>query len=244
MKISIITVSYNSENTIKETIESVLNQTNQNFEYIIVDGLSKDRTIEIIKSYESKFLEKKINYKWISEKDNGIYDAMNKGIKMSNGELVGIINSDDWYEKDAIEKILKKYNKENYDMLYCDLRIVSEKKNFIKKAKKSKIVTTRYWNHPTTFVKRSVYNKFNYQCKYIYDDLDFMLKVRKGKYKVQILNEVISNFRIGGVSNNKTLFQVFKDIRIRNKIYQDNGYSKLYFLDNLAIELTKYLITR
>ena len=101
--ISIITVSYNSEKTISRTIESVYNQTYQPYEYIIVDGLSQDSTVEIAKRYEQKFKEKGIIYKVISEKDNGLYDAMNKGIAIADGELVGMLISVVWYELDVLK---------------------------------------------------------------------------------------------------------------------------------------------
>lgn len=242
-KVSIVTVSYNSENTIKDTIESVLNQTYKNIEYIIVDGLSTDKTVDIIKSYESKFLEKNIEYKWISEKDNGIYDAMNKGIIKSTGDMIGIINSDDWYEKNAVEKIINRYNHDKFDMIYGDLRIIGKNKSYIKKAKLKKIVTTRYWNHPTTFVIKKVYEKNLYKLESINDDLDLMLKIRKDKtLKVVVINEILANFRLGGVSNIKSLKRVLKSIQNRNNIYKNNGYSKLYYLDNFIIEIGKYLL--
>lgn len=99
--ISIVTVSFNSEKTIRQTIESVLNQTYTNIEYNIVDGASTDRTVEIATQYKDDFEAKGIKYIITSEKDKGIYDAMNKGIARSHGEIVGLINSDDWYETDA-----------------------------------------------------------------------------------------------------------------------------------------------
>ncbi len=242
-KVSIITVSYNSEKTIKDTIESVLNQTYENIEYIIIDGLSKDNTVEIIKSYESKFIEKGIKYKWISEKDNGIYDAMNKGIIKSKGDIIGIINSDDWYEKDAVEKVINKYNQDNFDMIYGDLRVIRKNKIYIKKAKLKKIVTTRYWNHPTTFISKRIYEKNLYKLESINDDLDMMLKIRKNnKFKIAIINEVLANFRLGGVSNTKNIKRVFQSIKNRNKIYKNNGYSKFYYLDNFIIEIVKYIL--
>lgn len=121
IKISIITVCFNSEKTIKDTIESVLNQTYPNIEYIIIDGNSVDKTIDIIKSYESSFEQKGISIHWISETDNGIYSAMNKGFALSNGELIGILNSDDWYSREAVSKIVAKNQNQNFT-------IISEKK--------------------------------------------------------------------------------------------------------------------
>lgn len=241
--VSIVTVSYNSEKTIEDTIKSVLNQTYKNLEYIIIDGDSNDKTVEIIKSYENIFLDKGINFKWISGKDKGIYDAMNKGIKISKGEIVGIINSDDWYEKDAVEKIIEKYSIEKFDMIYGDIRIIGENRKFIKKAKLTKIVTTRHWNHPTTFISRNVYNEIQYKLESINDDLDLILKIRKiPDYKITIINETLANFRMGGISNTKDFKKVIKNIKNRNNIYKNNGYSKLYYLDNFIIEIGKYLI--
>jgi glycosyltransferase involved in cell wall biosynthesis len=151
--VSIITVAYNSENTIRDTIESVLNQTYTNIEYIIVDGLSKDHTFEIAKSYQNKFIQKGIAYTIKSEKDNGIYDAMNKGIKISQGEIIGIINSDDWYEQDTIEKVVESFKNTKFDYFFGDLRLINGKKTKIKHAKYTKhYVSSRNWNHPTSFV--------------------------------------------------------------------------------------------
>ena len=109
MKVSIITACFNSEKTIKTTIESVLHQTYSNIEYIIIDGKSSDSTIEIVKEYMPLFRGR---LRYISEKDNGIYDAMNKGIRLSKGDVIGIINSDDFYELDAVENIIKYMNSE------------------------------------------------------------------------------------------------------------------------------------
>ena len=113
MLFSIVTVCYNSEKTIETTIKSILNQTCQDYEYWIIDGKSTDRTVQIIQQYEPLFQGK---LKWISEKDQGIYDAMNKGIAHSSGEIIGILNSDDYYEDDALEKIAKAYHGA---ILYC-----------------------------------------------------------------------------------------------------------------------------
>lgn len=242
IKVSIITVSYNSEKTITRTIESVLEQTYNNIEYILIDGNSSDKTVEIIKKYKNKFLKINKGYKYISEKDSGIYDAMNKGIMMASGDIIGIINSDDWYEKDAVEKIVDKFTIENADIVYANMLIHSPKKKFIKKAKNEKYFTTRGWNHPTMFVKKEVYNKFKYRLQSIYDDLDFILRAKKEKYKIEILDETISNFSFGGISTEKSFSRVIQDISLRNKIYKQNGYSRFHMLDNMLIEMAKYLL--
>ena len=124
MKISIITVCFNSESTIKETIESVLSQDYSNIEYIIVDGGSIDKTVDIIKSYGNKIS------KWVSEKDEGLYDAMNKGLKMAQGDVVGLINSDDVYiDNGVISKVLQLLKEKKSDCIYADLVYVDKKNN-------------------------------------------------------------------------------------------------------------------
>lgn len=241
--ISVITVSFNSEKTIEDTFESILNQTYKNIEYFVIDGASKDRTVEIIKEYENKFTEKNISFKWISEKDNGIYDAMNKGIDLASGEIIGILNSDDWFEIDTLEKVIKEYKKTNFDMFYADIRIVMKERSFIKKSKLSNNITSRYWNHPTTFVRSSIYKKYKFKCESIHDDLDFLLRIRKNKnLKVVVLNEILANFRFGGVSNKKSIKNMFWNIKNKNRIYKENGYSSFYFLENTGMEFLKYIL--
>lgn len=121
MKISIITVTYNSDKTLKDTLESVLKQTYKNYEHIIVDGLSKDNTMQIVKEYEEKYNGK---LKYISEKDFGIYDAMNKGIKIATGNVIGILNSDDIYAHEKVlEEIVEKFEQTNCARNICKLDI-------------------------------------------------------------------------------------------------------------------------
>ncbi len=119
MKISIITITYNSEKTLDDTIKSVLSQNYNDIEYIIVDGNSKDSTIDIVKSYGDKIS------KFVSEKDSGIYDAMNKGLHLATGDVVGILNSDDvYFDEHVIEKVMHEFQKENVDSVYGDLYYV------------------------------------------------------------------------------------------------------------------------
>ncbi len=110
--ISIITVVYNGEKYLKQAIESVINQTYKNIEYIIIDGGSTDNTLNIIKNYHQNIS------KWVSEPDNGLYDAMNKGIKLATGELIGMVNSDDWSELTAVEIIVNEYLKNDNKQIF------------------------------------------------------------------------------------------------------------------------------
>lgn len=241
-KISVITVSYNSEETIAETIEHVLNQAYDNYEYLIMDGQSADNTIAVADSFKEKFAEKGIAYTIVSEKDDGIYDAMNKGIAISSGDIVGIINSDDYYNYDALKKVAKFYSETMFDIMYADLRIFGNGKEYTKKSKLGKKFTTRHWNHPTTFVTRKVYDEIKYANESIYDDLNFMLEARARGYKICVLNEVLANFRLGGVSNKKCLKKCIERVRLRNAIYKKNG-CKGYRFDNFITEFAKYILS-
>ncbi len=241
IKVSIITVSFNSEKTISDTIKSVLNQTYGDIEYIIVDGASDDRTIEIAEQYRTKFADKGYEFKIISEPDKGIYDAMNKGILNSTGDLIGIINSDDWYEPEAVETAANVYNIEHYDLFYADLRIIGENKNFIKKSKNSKWITSRYWNHPTTFIPKYVYDKYKYRNDTIHDDWDLILRIRKDNCKVIVKNVTLANFRMTGVSHTKSIALSMNRAKIKYDIYRKNGYSRLYWIECFGMEIAKYL---
>jgi len=242
--VSIITVVFNGEKTIRQAIESVLNQTYDNIEYIIQDGLSTDDTISILESYKEQFETKNLSYYIVSEKDNGIYDAMNKGISKATGEIIGMINCDDWYELDTIEKVVDNYHKTNFDMLYGDVKIIRNSgKTSIKHSKIRKYVTTRDWNHPTTFVKRTVYDKYKYKCESLYDDFDLVLRVRNGNSKVVIINEVLANFRFGGISNEKNIKKAIKRAKIRYSIYRKNDYSRFYLIESYGHEIAKYLMS-
>lgn len=149
--VSIITVVFNGAKYIEQTINSVINQSYKNIEYIIIDGASTDGTIDIIKQYENK-----ISY-WKSEKDKGIYFAMNKGISLANGELIGILNADDFYLPDTIKKIIDADKLFHTDIYYGDIQYVSENGKSISFAKpdifKMKEMPAIF--HPTCFVKKS-----------------------------------------------------------------------------------------
>lgn len=198
---SIITVCFNSEKTIERTIKSVLGQTCQDYEYILVDGASTDGTLEIIRRYEPLFQGR---MKLISEKDKGIYDAMNKGILASSGELIGIINSDDYYEKDALQKISEAYQGYQYTIIYGMARSVLDGKEVMVYLKNHEFIERDMITHPTCFITKKLYEEFGmYSLEYPYSsDYEFMLRIRNEKeIRFIKLYEIITNFSMGGVSD-------------------------------------------
>lgn len=239
-KVSIITICFNSESVIETTIKSVLNQDYNNIEYIIVDGNSTDSTIQIVNNYKNRFDKKGYHFRVISEPDDGIYDAMNKGIAIATGEVIGLINSGDWYESYAVSTMIDYYYKFKFDMFYADLRIWRKQKPMIKKAKLQNYITTRDWNHPTTFITKDIYNKFQYACDGIYDDWDLVLRIRKGGCKIVVCNKILANFSFGGISNKKSIKAARDRFIERYRIYLNNGYSRWYVFECLLMEIVKY----
>jgi glycosyltransferase involved in cell wall biosynthesis len=246
MSFSIITICYNSEAVIQKTIESVLLQDYVGeVEYHIVDGASTDKTIEIVESYRMRFENKGYKYIVTSEPDKGIYDAMNKGIMRSKGEIIGIINSGDWYEPIALSTVANEYNKKQFDMFYADINLVKADGHVIvKHSKYDTFVTSRHWNHPTSFVTRKIYEELGcYLCEGIHDDFEFFLRVRKAKKLVVIKNEVLANFMTGGASNAKSFTKAVGRIKDRYRCYRKNGYSPCYIFECICIEVAKALIS-
>lgn len=207
--VSIITVCYNSEKTIKQTIESVLNQTYPHIEYLIVDGRSTDHTLQIVNRYRMAFGER---MKVVSEPDSGIYDAMNKGIRMALGELIGIVNSDDFYEHDAVEKMVKVYRKDMCAVLYGEVRNLVDDREESVSIVSHQFLDRRMIGHPACFITKSAYDRYGlYDTKYYsVADYDLMLRYRNSK-GVEFLPvyEIITNFRSGGMcSSQKAYFDL------------------------------------
>lgn len=202
---SIITITYNSEATIKRTLKSIKDQTYNDFEYIIIDGKSTDNTLKVIQEYQSQISNMHI----VSEKDNGIYDAMNKGIKKASGKIVVILNSDDWLEIDCLERLYQLYEDDNtiitgaLNFWTDDINYVkyhNSNKRFVKKQKQylSPI------RHPATFVPLNVYKRvglFDDRFRII-GDTDFIYRCIENGVKFKIINEVFTNMADGGISNN------------------------------------------
>lgn len=240
---SIITVTYNSSETLMRAMDSVINQTYAPKEYFIIDGASKDNTVEIAKGYEERAKEKGISLIIVSEPDGGIYDAMNKGIKMCTSDVIGMINSDDYYETDALEKVNKVYEETGFDLFFADLRMhFQDGRSFIKKAKNRKYSTSRDWNHPTTFITKKMYENNLYKTETIHDDYDLILRLKKQGAKIVVLNEVIANFTMNGISHERNLKEMLKRVRIKYKIYRNNGYSPFYFVECFMVEVAKFIV--
>lgn len=194
LKVSIITVSYNAAETIEQTIRSVLQQSYRNIEYIVVDGFSTDGTQEIIEKYKNEIVH------YVSEPDAGIYDAMNKGISLAAGDIVGIINSDDWYEPDAVAKIVSEYEKTPADVVYGEIWLIDKEGNRTGCTRQSVLPP-----HPSMFVKREAYRKYGvFDTAYqIAADYDLMLRLLVHGASFSHLEEPIANFRQTGVSNTR-----------------------------------------
>ena len=212
--VSIITVCRNSETTIAKTIESVLNQTYTQIEYLIIDGASTDGTMEIVRRYEPRF---KGRMRWISEKDAGIYDAMNKGIRLASGTIIGIINCDDWYELDAIELVVKSYVQHGDAVNYGILRVIENGKEAMLRAVNSQFLHRDVVGHPAYFVARSFYDKhgvFRLDYKYA-ADFELMMRLLHRNVPFVQINRVLANFTQGGESFKHGLQNLEEYFRIR-----------------------------
>jgi glycosyltransferase len=232
MKISIITATYNSAVTVADTIESVANQTYKNIEHLIIDGLSKDKTLDVVKS-------SKHNGPVYSEKDKGIYDAMNKGIVKASGDVIGILNSDDFYASDdIIEQVAHLFATTNCDLLYGDLYFIDQ--NDTSKVKR-KWISGNYklkdflygWMppHPTFFVRKEVYEKYGMFNMELGSAADYELMLRfmfKHKLKTSYLNKVMVLFRVGGASTKNLNNRVKANMNDR-RAWVVNGLTPKWF---------------
>lgn len=227
MKVSIITATYNSAETIADTVRSLENQTHKDIEYIIVDGASKDNTLDIIRENCSRVAT------LVSEPDKGIYDALNKGVTLSTGDIVGFLHSDDMLAyPDAIKDIVATISKNNADCIYADL-------DYVDKFNVGRVI--RYWHsgvfdvkklsrgwmppHPTFYMKKNLYEKWGgFDLSYkICSDYDSVLRyLKKDEIKVAYLSSVIMKMRVGGASNN-SIGNLIKKLKEEVSILKKNN---------------------
>ncbi|MBE9463050.1 glycosyltransferase family 2 protein [Dyadobacter subterraneus] len=228
MKVSIITVVYNGAATIRHCIESVLSQNFDSIEYIIVDGNSTDGTKEIIASYGSKIS------KFISEPDKGIYDAMNKGVKLATGDVVGILNADDFYaDANIISDVVKAMNQSDADACYGDLNYVDGqnetviKRNWVSgQYKPNSFLMGWMPPHPTFFVKKKCYEQFGDFRLDMGSAADYEIMLRfifKYGIKLTYIPKVLVKMRTGGVSNNT----------LKNRIKANNNDRKAWRVNDI-----------
>lgn len=204
-KVSVITPCFNSEKTIRDTIEGVLHQTYRDIEYILVDGGSTDRTLDIIREYEPYFGGR---MRYVSEKDKGIYNAMNKGIRMSRGEVIGIINSDDYYEQEAVERVMTACDWTGAPQVaYGYLRMISVGGAERIWTENHKDLPLRMLPHPTCFVSRTAYQKYGLFLEWfkIAADYELMLRFYKKEVRFVRIPYIQANFREGGISRGTRL---------------------------------------
>ena len=238
MKISIITVTFNSASSVNNCLASVKIQKYNNIEHIIVDGGSTDETLSLLKSNIAQIAV------LISEPDRGIYDAMNKGLKIATGDIIGFLNSDDFYvNSEVISKVAKEFERDPLlnicyaDLIYVDGCDNSKIIRYIKSSEFKQGLFFRGWcpPHPTFFVRRSIYEKFgNFDLNYkIASDFDLMMRFLEiYKIKSRYISEVWVKMRMGGTSN-KSL----KNIWLQNKEIL-NSFSK----NNLSVNLIRFFI--
>ena len=248
MKLTIITIAYNSEKDIGRTIESVLAQKQGDIpytmEYLIIDGASSDGTVAVAESYMTAMEDRGIDCRIYSEPDAGIYDAMNKGIRLAAGEIIGILNSGDWYEPVAAATAADTFARTGCDLMYANIRMhKADGSSFVKKARQRRFQTSRDWNHPTTFVKAELYQQYPFRCLGIHDDYGFFLQMRRQGRRIITVDKVLADFVMGGASNHKDLKAAKKRIQDRYRYcYRINGYSRLYLIECVAIEAAKMLL--
>ncbi|MDD3083571.1 MAG: glycosyltransferase family 2 protein [Candidatus ainarchaeum sp.] len=200
-KISIITVCYNAEKTIEETIKSVVEQTYPNIEYIIVDGKSNDKTMNIIKKYKHKIA------KIISEKDKGLYDAMNKGVKKASGKIIYFLNADDiLVDKHVIREVAEEFEKNDFDLVYGEIDFYYPKEKRVVRISRvasiSELKNGYMFPHQGSFVKKKWLQRFPFDLKYkSSSDFDFFCNFLKEKPLIKKIDKTIARMTMGGVSS-------------------------------------------
>lgn len=219
-KVTIITVSYNAERTIAQTIESVIRQGYSQLEYILIDGASTDNTLDIAARYRD------VIDLLISEPDFGIYHAMNKGVGLASGEIIGILNADDWLEDGAIETVAKTFaHNSSLSVVYGAMHKVEKNGSTIKTVRSRETMSDLIaapFNHPATFVRRSVYKALGgFDERYsTAADYDLMIRIKKGGFSYCYIDTPLANFREGGVTSKSIGFPVRDLLTIQKK----NGY--------------------
>lgn len=228
MKISIITITYNSAKSLPRALESVQSQKYDEIEHIIVDGASTDGSVELIKEYAEKVQkdkeagtippeQRKREVRWISEPDKGIYNALNKGIAMASGDVIGFLHSDDvFFSEHSIEQIAKAFDDKNIDVVYGDLQYCRGKKvirRWVSNAFERNSLKYGWMPpHPTMYVRKEVYEQVGEYDEWFHisADYDMILRIFSAGYKSHYLPEVLVCMEVGGASNKNTKARLSK----------------------------------
>jgi len=225
MKISIITIVYNNVKDIEKTILSVLDQKIKDLEYIIIDGGSSDGTVDIIKKYQGQLTA------FVSEKDHGIVDAFNKGIKKASGDIIGLVNAGDFLEIGALKKVTKAFEKNSPDIIYGNIQYWENgEKKYIYKADHTLLPKFMSINHPAVFIKRFIYNQYGlFDDTYkLAMDYDLLLRLYTKNVTFAYIDTILSNMTHGGVS----------DINWRLAYHESFSIRKKYLGNNLSLYLS------
>lgn len=243
MKITIITATYNSGQTLTDTLESVLRQSYTDIDYVIVDGGSKDNTLDIIRRYEPRFEGR---MRWISEPDKGIYDAMNKGIRMATGDVVGLLNSDDFYtSNDVLEKVAKTMSDPNVDAVYGDIHYVNDNdltrcvRYYSSRVFRRGLMRMGFMPaHPSFYCRRAIYERygtFDISLRIAADFENLLRLIFVNRIRTKYIPVDFVTMRTGGASSSGMVShkRILKEHMIA---YKQNGvYS------NLLLEGLRYL---
>ena len=240
MKITIITATYNSGQTLTDTLESVLRQSYTDIDYVIVDGGSKDDTLDIIRRYEPRFEGR---MRWISEPDKGIYDAMNKGIRMATGDVVGLLNSDDFYtSNDVLEHVARALSDPNVDAIYGDIHYVNDDDlTHCVRYYSSRVFSRGLMRlgfmpaHPSFYCRRTIYEKyglFDTSLRVAADFENLLRLIFVNRIRTKYIPEDFVTMRIGGASSSGMVShkRILKEHMVA---YKQNGVYSNLFLEGL-----------
>ena len=234
---TIVTVTYNCDKTLEKTILSVINQTYKNFEYIIIDGESTDKTIDIIRQY-NKYLSS-----WISEKDNGIYDAMNKGIRMASGKWIIFMNSGDVFaNNDVLQKVKIITSKDDHDILYGNIFIEKKGHLILKEAAEPCNKQRMYFCHQSAFTKTSILKEMPFDIRFkMSSDLHFFKRCYYKHFKFKHIKQTIAIYDQTGISNTNRLAGLLDNVAVIKDI--DKAPEKYKFLLKLYFVITRIRIS-
>ena len=230
--VSIITVCYNAEKHIEQTIQSVLSQSYKPIDYVLIDGSSTDSTLGIIKQYAASYPS---IIRYISEPDTGIYNAMNKGICLAAGELIGIINSDDWYEPGAVECVMRAYRQYGVAVYHGIQRTFRNEEVVNLQCTSANQLVRGMIEHPTCFIPSQLYNQlglFDETYRYV-GDYDLMLRLEQSGVPFVRIEQVLANFREGGLSHSFEAVQENYKLWLRKGIQSKYEYAYRSLMDRI-----------